>query len=111
MRLILNMQDANATCEINLYLFVGPRLFEEKYSLPHLLWYSLSYCSLISNSANNSFQFILKCFGKAYLNCAINEHLSVEETYLRIRETASIIHILYGYILIKPSNYIFDCPF
>ena len=111
MRLILNMQDANATCEINLYLFVGPRLFEEKYSLPHLLWYSLSYCSLISISDNNSFQFILKCFGKAYLNCAINEHLSVEETYLRIRETASIIHILYGYILIKPSNYIFDCPF
>ena len=65
----------------------------------------------VCHTGQLSFQFILKCFGKAYLNCAINEHLSVEETYLRIRETASIKHILYGYILIKPSNYIFDCPF
>ena len=73
------MQDANETCEINLYLFVRPKLFEEKYSLPYLLWYSLPYCSLISISDNNSFQFILKCFGKAYLNCAICEHLSVKE--------------------------------
>ena len=65
----------------------------------------------VCHTGQLSFQFILKCFGKAYLNCAIIEHMSVEETYLRIRETASIIHILYGYILIKPSNYIFYCPF